>query len=93
MKTRYLSGLMIIIMKIKNRIFYHNRFTEWTCRILLSLNILVPGFLFGDIDHFYPLDVLLYTLIAFWLYLYKLHVFAIIILVLMAFINYLHIVL
>ncbi len=76
------------LIRILKKLGYNSKWTEWTCRLLLSFNILVPGLLLGDIDHFYPLDVLLLTLIGFWLYVYKVHLFSIALLFLPALINF-----
>ena len=74
--------------RLKQYIFYSNSFIEWMCRILVTVNVIIPGINYSD--HAYPLDVLVLTVLSFWLYIYRLKVFAIIILLFCLFINYLH---
>ena len=71
---------------IKRWLYYDSKFLEWLLRILFTFNIVMPGWNFQG--HYYPLDVLLMTLIAFWLYIYRLKVPAVLFLFLATLINY-----
>ena len=68
--------------------FYDNKFIDWTIKILFSINLILPG-INEDILG-YPLNVLILTLISFWLYIYRVKVFAIVFLLMATLINYLH---
>jgi hypothetical protein len=73
---------------MRRLIFKDNKFIEWSCRILISLNIIIPG-LCDDLLG-YPLNVLLMTVIAFWLYCFKLKLVAIVFLLFALLINFQH---
>ena len=68
---------------------YSNSFIDWSCKILLSINIIIPGINFADETN-YPLDVLVLAVIALWLYFYNVKIISIPILLMALFINYLH---
>ncbi len=74
---------------LKSAIFLNNSFGEWACRILISLNIILPMLNFAGRG--YPENVLIALLLSFWLYVYKIKGIAIVLLLLSLFINYLHI--
>jgi hypothetical protein len=74
---------------MKEIIFKDNKFLEWTCRILISINLIWPGLQYPSVS--YPLNVLLITLIAFWLYIYKLKVFSILFLLFALIISFTHV--
>lgn len=63
---------------MRKYLFYNNNILEWTCRIILSINLILPGINYDNLN--YPLDVLIMTLIGFWFYIYKLKIFALIVL-------------
>lgn len=69
-------------------LFYSNRFIDWTNKILLSINIVIVGFTCPLI--FYPLNVLTFTLIALWLYFFRLKIASIIVLMPALYINFDH---
>jgi hypothetical protein len=62
---------------------------EWACRILFSVNLLLIGINYDDRLN-YPMDALVFILLALWLYFYKLKIISIIPLLLALFLNYLH---
>ena len=70
-------------------LIYSNSFIDWSCKILLSINIIMAGINFADETN-YPLNVLILTVIALWLYFYNVKVISIPILLMVLFINYLH---
>ena len=85
-KTKAINNLKL--NNVLKNIFYSNKFIDWVCRILISLNILMPGINYSD--HFYPLDVLIITVVSFWLYISRLKVFCLLLLLFALFINYQH---
>ncbi len=70
-------------------VFMDNKAGEWLCRILISLNIIMPAFNFSD--HFYPLVPLAITMIAFWLFVVRIKGVAVLLLLLAFWMNYSHI--
>jgi hypothetical protein len=74
---------------MKEIIFKDNKFIEWTCRILISINLIWPGLQYSSVS--YPLNVLLITLIAFWLYVYNLKIFSILFLLFALFLSFTHV--
>lgn len=70
---------------IKRFLFFDHVILEWLIRILITLNIILPGFPFAD--HFYPLDVLIMTALGFWLHISRLKLFSLFFLLSALFIN------
>jgi hypothetical protein len=69
-----------------------DKLIDWICRILLSINIVLPGLNYED-ETFYPLDVLLATLLALWLHFFNirsLRLLAIVLLIFVLLINLMH---
>ena len=52
--------------------FYDNKFIDWTIKILFSINLILIGMNYESC--YYPLNVLILIIIAFWLYSFKLKV-------------------
>ena len=71
------------------KIFFSDATFEWLCRILFSINIILIGINNYDGVN-YPTNVLIITLVALWLYFYKLKILSIMLLLFVLFINYLH---
>lgn len=79
----------MVYKRVSKILFYDNAFIEWSVRLLLTVNLIIPGFNYGTSS--YPLSVLLLTLISLWLYLFKLKGLSIIFLLLALYINCQHI--
>lgn len=69
-------------------LLFDSKWIEWICRILISLNLVIPGFTYSI--HFYPLNVLMITLLGFWLYLFKIKIISLLFLLFALYINYEH---
>lgn len=90
--TAPFTGLHSYIWRDKSAamkfLFYDNQALGWVIRILFSFNIVAVGV--NSADHFYPLDVMLMILIAFWLYSFRLKIVSLLPLLLALFINIQH---
>ncbi len=73
-------------MQMHKIIFNDNKFVEWSCKLLFSLDLIMVGINYED--HYYPLNVLIIIMIAFWFYSFKLKLFSLIILLVAFIINY-----
>lgn len=73
---------------MRKLIFKDNKFIEWSCRILISVNIIIPEVCEDLLG--YPLNVLLMTVIAFWLYCFRLKLISIAFLLMALLINCQH---
>jgi hypothetical protein len=63
-----LSALALSLYQ-KHKAINNSRFVDWVCRILISIDLLM---IIGTIpDHFYPDMIIAFVLIAFWLYLLR----------------------
>ena len=63
-----------ILMKVRAILLYEHWTIEWMFRILFSINILMPAFTYDE--HYYTIIVLGFSVVAFWLYIARLKVFA-----------------
>lgn len=72
------------------KLLYTNRYIEWACRVLFTVNLLLSGLNYDD-RHNYPFNALLIVLFALWLYFFNLRILSLLPLLLALFINYLHI--
>jgi hypothetical protein len=62
---------------------------EWACRILFTINILLPGINYDD-GHYYPLDVLVLVIVSLWLYFFRLKLLALVPLLFALLVSYMH---
>lgn len=77
-----LSLSMRIISKV---LFFRPRWLIWIFRVILTFNFITPGF--NNASHGYPLIVLVMAVLAYWLDLGRLTIFALVILFLATWIN------
>ncbi len=67
-------------------IFYDNKFVEWVCKLLFSVNLIMIGINYES--HYYPLNVLIIIMVAFWFYSFKLKLFSLSFLLVAFVVNY-----
>jgi hypothetical protein len=79
----------MIKKKIEKFIRLKGELGEWLCRILISLNIVLPGL--NNSGRVYPIDVLFLLLVSYWLYVYQMKGLSLLILIVSFYFNVTHI--
>jgi hypothetical protein len=77
-----------ILTSLRRILFYDGKVLEWIIRILITLNIILPGFPYAD--HAYPLDVLIMTALGYWFAVWRLKLFSLFFLLFAFYITSMH---